>query len=258
MHGTDVCSSCWPDLSRYLEVLVLLHQRGATIGDSLLELAVKHQSHSIMRDLLDESAIKPGQVELAACFPISSSSSMEDQRARVEPLTIALENCQRTGLREVFPPPSSIDDHQQECKTNDERETRVERIDNHDRLLIEVLLIQERLQSSAQQQPGRTRLFQLQEFSQIIVAKKRFDTCFDLFHCYLDLEEQYNGDPSLNVFITLNCEMLASNHRLPVERFHPMVNLIFQSLNHVNLERSLNNALFMVILATKVTFSCPS
>jgi ankyrin repeat protein len=235
-----------------LELFVLLHQHGATIDHSVLERAVKHKSYSILGFLLDKSLITPDQLEVEAASCLSVSSQIAALHRTVKLLRISLEYRQRTGQRKFRPPPLSIYDYQQECQTVDE----LERITNdRDRIFIEFLLIQDRLRSH-DHQSKMTQLFE--EYSLMLVAKKRFDLCFDVCHRSFDLAEQSDQYPSLHLFIWLICEMFSADHCLPVDRFLQAADLLFKPFDQKYSEQSLNNALFMVILATKVTFSHPS
>jgi hypothetical protein len=146
----------------------------------------------------------------------------------------------------------SIYDDQQECRTVDELDGIV---NNRDRMLIEFLLIHDRLRS----RDHRLKIAELvEEYSLMLVAKKRFDLCFDLYQYLFDFEKQADDDPSLHLFIWLICEMLSSDHRLPIDRFLQAANLVFKPSYQKHSGQSLSNALFMVILATKVTFSSSS
>jgi ankyrin repeat protein len=234
-----------------LKLFVLLHHHGATMNHSVLRLAVKRKSYSILRFLLNESLITPNQLELEAASSPSWSSQIAVLDNRVEILKISLEYRERMGVRKVCPPPLLIYDYEQECQTIDEFESIVH---DRDRLLIELVLIQDRLQSAEEQS---TRIELLEEYSLILVEKKRFDTCLDLCHHVFDLSEQQEGGSSLHLFIWLFCEMLSSDDRLPIDHFLRVANLIFRPSYRNDTERSLNNALFMVILATKVAFSHP-
>ena len=234
----------------HLDIFVLLYRRGATIDPSLFSMAIRNKSYSLLRFLLDESLITPDQLELAVAS-LSWSTQIEYMQTQVKFLGISLQYRQRTGQRKVCPTPLSIFDHQQECQTVDE----LERIaDDRDRILIQLALIQYRLQSP-DQRPARIEL--LDDYSLMLVEKKRFATCLDLCHHLFDLDEQFDGDSSLHRFIWLFCEILSSDDHLYVDRFLPVAYLIFRPFNQKHLERSLNNALFMVILATKVVFSHP-
>ena len=233
----------------HLELFVLLCQRGATIDHSLLVLAVRRQSHSIIRYLLDESLIVPDQLELAICWSVSSLSLIEEMPDRAKSLKVALEYRQRTGQRKVCPPPLSIYDNQQECQTVDELESIV---GDRDRIFIEFLLLQDRL-LPIDQRSARIKL--LQEYSLLLIAKKRFDVCWDLCHHLFVLDEQSDRGSSLHRFTWLICEMLSSNHRPPTDRFLQAASLIFRLSHPKSTDKSLSDALLMVILATKVPFS---
>ena len=233
----------------HLELFLLLLHHGATIDKSLLKLAVRRQSHTIIRYLLDQSLISPDQLELEATSSLSWCSDREAMRNRAKPLRIALEYRQRTGLRKVCPPPSSIYDYQQECQTNDELE---KTLDDRDRLLIEFLLIQERL-LPLDQRPKMTRL--LIGYILNLLSEKRFDVCLDVCHLHLALEGQRGDDPSLNFLIRLIGEMLASNYRLPINRCLQAAQLFKKRFNQKHTQQTLDNALFMIIFATKVTSS---
>ena len=233
----------------HLESFVLLYNAGAKTVESILSLAVSMKSYSILRFLLDESLIDPDQLELEACSSISWPFLPREVRMRplVVFLKIALEYRQRTGRRKVSLTCSSIYEYQQECQTVDELESIFE---DDDRMFVEFLLIQERLHTAAQQLM-LTR--SLEEYTLILVSKDRFDLCFEVCHHLYDLVEQHEGDPTLHCFIWLLCHMFTSNHYVNTDRFLQVTDLIFRPSYQGHTERSLNNALFMVVIATRVS-----
>ena len=237
----------------HLEIFMTLYRArgGARIDHSLLKEAVNRKSYSILGFLLNERLITPDQLELEATSSLSWSPQIEVLHNWVELLEISLEYRQRTGQRKVCPPPLSVYDYQQECQTVDELKSIA---DKHDRIFVEYLLVQDRLLPLDQRQK---MLEILEEYSVMLVEKKRFNICLDLCHHHFDLTEQNDGRPSLHLFVWLICEMLSSNQRLCIDRFLQVANLIFRPSYWNDTTRSLNNAVVMVVLATKVTFFHP-
>ena len=231
-----------------LDSFMLLYHRGATMDDSSLRQVVKHKSYSILRFLLNEFLVTPDQLERQVASSHSRSSLLEEMESWLEFLRISLQYRQRTGQRKVCPPPLSIYDYHQECRTIDELESIVH---DRNRILIEFLLIQDRVESSRQEPRG---IQLLEAYSLILVEKKRFETCLDLCHHHFDLTEQSDAGPSLHLFIWLFCAMLSSDHHLSIDCFLRVANLIFKESYLKDTERSLINALCLVILAAKVTF----
>jgi hypothetical protein len=230
------------------ELFILLHRSGARIVDRLLKVAVESKSESIRRSLLNECLATPDQLELQAASSPLRSSRAEISQNRITSLRICLEYRQRTGQRKIAPPALEIYDYQEECQTVDELERIVH---DHERMIVELLLIEERLQLSEQQS---SRIQLLEEYSEMLVERKRFDTCLNLCHHHFDLTERHEDGPSLYLFIWQSCAILSSDHRLPIDGFLRVANLISRPSYKKNTERPLNNALFMVVLATKVTF----
>jgi ankyrin repeat protein len=231
------------------ELFVLLHRHGAKIDDELVEMAVDYECHSVVRYLLDKSLFTPDQLELAMACSRCVPAQTEVLRKMIWLLRISLEYRQRTGHSKVLSPPLSIYDYQQECQTVDELDGIV---NDHDRMLIEFLLIHDRLRSH----DHRSIIIQLlNEYTGMMVAEGRFDLCFDLCHYIFDLIDAYGEDPTLHRFIWLMCEMLSRDHRLPVDRFLRAAHLIFRTPYEISRDTLPIDALFMVVLATKVTFS---
>jgi hypothetical protein len=206
----------------HLKLFVFLHQRGAKTDGSLLRAAVEHKSYSILRFLLNWFLITPDQLEIEATSFVFGSSSSEALQNWLDALRISLEYRQRTGLRKVCPPALEIYEYQEECQTIDELEKIV---DDRQRMIIELVLIQDRLQSLKRKS---SRIQLLEEYSEILVAKKRFDKCLDVCHHHLDLDAQYDGDSSLYLFIWLFCAILSSDHLLTIDRYLRVANLIFR------------------------------
>ena len=122
----------------HFELFVLLYRRGAKTDFALLKMAVKYETYSILRFLLNECLITPDQLELEATSSLFSSPQIAPWHKRVEFLRISLEYRQRTGLRKIFSPPLSIYDYQQERQTGDELESIG---DDRDRTFIEWIVL---------------------------------------------------------------------------------------------------------------------
>ena len=271
-HAADVNYSCFTgntDIRKplllaaarnHLDAFRLLYAAGAkanTYGnsyDSVITVAIKHESHSILPFLFEESLIAPDDLERMACSSITSASTIEQLQDKLPFLRIAIQRRQFVGLRKVCPPPMSIYDYQQECQTTDELNLIV---DNRDRLFIETLLVRERLTWPPK---DKTMNKILEDYSTMLASREEFSKCLDvLTHLYY-LDQKNGGDVGLHMFIWFFCQMLTMNRIIWVDRFVEVGYFSCKSSEHKYDERDVNNALFMVVIATKVAWSieaCP-
>jgi hypothetical protein len=214
--------------------------------------AVINKHYSIVSLLLEQSINNTADdLELAACSLFDISSSIEQTNAVFDLLRVALQQRQLLQIPKLCIQSMDIYNHEQECQTIDE----LNRIKaNRDRIFIETLLIRERIYSS---QKNISIMKPLENYGDRLVDKKEFDKClsvyFHLFYLYCQADVQVN----LAHFVWLFCKMLTDNRIIPIHRFVQVCYLTFEiTRSKDRMEFNIRNALFLVIIATKVIMSC--
>ena len=267
-RGADVDYSCrvredsnnWTPLMfaaarNHCESFRLLHMAGTKASnqrqttDSVLALALKYKSYAIINFLFEATLVTPDDLEQRTCSSITSSSSIEQMQDKLQFLRLSIERRQSIGLRKVCPPPMSIYDYHEECQTVDELDAIV---DNRDRILIEMLLVRERLPSRSE---NRAMNKALEDYSTELASREEFSKCLDVLVHIFHRDRENGGDLGLHMFIWFFCQMFTLNRIVWVDRFVEVAYLACKPSEHKCDERDVNNALFMVIIATKVTRS---
>jgi hypothetical protein len=139
-----------------------------------------------------------------------------------------------------------IYDYKQECQTVDELNVIK---DDPERIIVETLLIRERMFSS---QKDIEIIKPLQYYGDMLVKQKQFDKCFNVYIHIFDLHPKMDIGTYLCGFVWLFCKMLTANRRIPVDRFIQVCYLTLEPPQSIDIELKINNALFLVIIATKV------
>ena len=235
-----------------LDALRLLYDAGANInirhdtGDTLLVTAAKWHSYSIVRFLLEKPINHTiDDLEVAACFLFDISSSTEAMNVVFDLLRVALQQRQLQQIPKVCIQPLDIYDNQQECQTIDE----LDRIKaNRDRIFIEILLIRERIYSSSK----NTTMKLLEVYGDRLADKKELDKCLNVYIHMFHLCRQIHTDPTLARFVWIFCKMLTENQIIPIDRFIRVCYFTFELTNKTDMNFTIYNALFLVIIATKV------
>ncbi|CAF3913540.1 unnamed protein product [Rotaria sordida] len=237
----------------HIDALRLLYNAGANTNithiteDTLLVIAAKNKHYSIVNFLLEQSIYNTvDDLELAACSLFDISSSVEQMNVVFDLLRIALQKRQLLQIPKVCIQSMDIYNYEQECQTIDE----LDRIKaDHDRIFIEILLIQERICSSRK---DITIIKSLENYSDRLADKKEFDKCLNvyihMFYCY----QQTNINNNLARFVWLYCKMLTENRIIPIHRFIQVCYLTFDLTETKYIERTICNALFFVIIAIKI------
>jgi ankyrin repeat protein len=237
------------------DAFLLLHVAGAKGTDrdqsnnSVLALAMKYKSYSIISCLLEESFITPDDLERVACSSITRSLSIEQMKEKLQFLRLSIERRQSIGLLKVCLPPMSIYDYHEECQTVDELDSIV---DNHDRIVIETLLIRERIPWPPE---DTTMNKALEEYSTLLASREEFSKCLDVLIHLFHRDRKNGGNVGLHMFVWFFCQMLTNKRIIWVDRFVEVACFSCKPSDHKCDERDVNNALFMVIIATKVTRS---
>lgn len=263
-HGANINYSCIDECSNVLtpvscaivgghvEVAQLLYELGVIItsvnyfGENILEIAIKKQYYSIINFLLERSIYTVEDLEIAACSSISIFSPIEQMHKSLELLKIALQQRESLNLPKVCIQPIVAYDYQQECQTIGE----LDNIKNdRDRILIEALLIRERIFLLQQ---DIVIIKPLHAYGEMLVERNEFDKCLDVWTHMFYLYQQVNMPTALHRFVWVFCKILIANQRISVERFLQVCRLTFESSQMGYRDLNVLNALFLVIILTKV------
>jgi ankyrin repeat protein len=263
-HGADVnysCPSeyltaqtpiCCATLRGHVGSVRLLYNAGADTniknnsGETLLMTAVRHKYYSIIAFLLKQSINTIEDLELAICSLIDISSSNEKMTLTLELLKFTLRKRQSMHIQKVCIEPMAAYNYEQECQTVDELNAIK---DDRYRIYIETLLIRERLFLSRK---DIAIMKPLHAYGDMLVDKKEFDKCLEVWIHMFYLYQQMKLETILHRFVWLFCRMLTAKHIIPVERFLRVCQLIFEPSQMEDKTVTLGNALFLVIIATKV------
>jgi hypothetical protein len=263
-HGADVnysCPSeyltaqtpiCCATLRGHVGSVRLLYNAGADTniknnsGETLLMTAVRHKYYSIIAFLLKQSINTIEDLELAICSLIDISSSNEKMTLTLELLKFTLRKRQSMHIQKVCIEPMAAYNYEQECQTVDELNAIK---DDRYRIYVETLLIRERLFLSRK---DIAIMKPLHAYGDMLVDKKEFDKCLEVWIHMFYLYQQMKLETILHRFVWLFCRMLTAKHIIPVEGFLRVCQLIFEPSQREDKTVTLGNALFLVIIATKV------
>ncbi|CAF3909515.1 unnamed protein product [Rotaria sp. Silwood1] len=240
-------------LCGHLDVLRLLYNAGANInirhntGDTLLMAAVKNKHYSIVSFLLEQSINDTvDDLEFAACSLFDISSSIEQMNVVFDLLRVALQQRQLLQIPKICIQPKDIYDYQQECQTIEE----LDRIKgDRNRIFIEILLIRERIYSS---QKNITIMQPLNDYGDQLAYKKEFDKCLNVYIYIFNSYQQMATNTNLARFVWLFCKMLTENRIISIHRFIQVCYLTFELTESKYMDLTMCNALFLVIITTKI------
>jgi hypothetical protein len=142
--------------------------------------------------------------------------------------------------------PIAAYDNQQECQTVDELNGIK---DNRHRIFLETLLIRERIALSRN---DINILKPLHDYGDQLVHDEEFDKCLDLWIHMFYRYQQMKIDTILHRFIWLFCRMLTADQPIPVQRVLQVCQLVFEPSQKDEKNLTIFNALFLVIIATKI------
>jgi ankyrin repeat protein len=240
-------------LRGHLESVQLLYNAGAdaniknNLEETLLTTAVKHKYYSIINFLLEQSINTMEDLELAACDLISHRLfSNEKMNTVFELLKLALQRRELLDIPKVCIQSTDVYDYKQECRTVDELNDI--KNDPH-RIFIEILLIRERIYTS---RPDIKLLEPLENYGDKLMAEEEFIKCLNVYLHVFYLRQKTSMETNICGFVCLFCKMLTENQRIPIDRFIQVCYLTFEPSQSKHIEMRINNALFLVIIATKV------
>jgi hypothetical protein len=240
-------------LADHIEFMRLLHEAGAdfsiesNFGVTPMRIAVNHKRNSTIQFLLEESINTIEDLELAVCDLINDVSSSNEQMNTVfELLKLALQRRELLDIPKVCIQSLDIYDYKEECRTVDELN---DIKDDQRRIFIEILLIRERLYSS---RPDIKLLEPLENYGDKLMAEEEFIKCLNVYLHVFYLHQKMNIGTNLYRFVWFFCKMLTANQRIPIDRFIQVCCLAFEPSQSKHINMRINNALFLVIIATKV------
>ncbi|CAF1437906.1 unnamed protein product [Adineta ricciae] len=190
--------------------------------NDLLKLIVHQHAYDIMIFLFEESFYSPDDLENCIVSRISDLSSNFQRIQKLLPFSeISLKQRQVIGLKKVI--------------END-----------HERILIECLLIQERLYL-----PNRRTIFKdaLEEYTKRLISAGKFEQTFDVCLYFIEINQ---GESSLFLFIWILCRMISSQQKISIERFLQAASFALQPFYNQSRETDVKNALFFVIIANRI------
>jgi len=92
----------------------------------------------------------------------------------------------------------------------------------------------------------------LEDYSDRLTSNEEYDKSLNVnFHIFY-LHKQMDLGGVLHRFVWLFCRMLTANRIIPIDRFIQACYLTFESSQNKFIKQNMNNALFLVIIATKV------
>jgi hypothetical protein len=244
---------CCATLAGYVGALRLLYNAGADTnitnkhGDNLLIIAVRNNHYSVIDFLLKQSIYRVDDLELAICSLINHSSSARSTNSVLKLLRFTLRKRESMSIeKKVCLAPTVAYNYEQECQTVEELDAIK---DNRDRIFIETLLIRERIALSRN---DITIMKPLHHYGDMLVEEEEFDKCLNLWIHMFDLYQQMKIGTILHRFVWLFCRMLTATQPIPVQRFLQVCQLVFEPSQKEDRNLTIINAVFLVIIATKV------
>ena len=237
----------------HLDIVRLLCRAGAhgalkNKHDSafLLNTAVKQKQPMIIDFLLDESVCTIEDLELIACWSVSSDFSMNARSHMLSILNMAIEQRLRLNIPKVPVEAIAIYEYQRECQTIEELDAIK---DDPHRIFLEILLILER---TALCRPWRSIVEPLEAYDIILVEHEEYEKALNIlihrFYLHQRLDIKFNFDS----FVWLFCRMLTMNGTIPVEWFLRVARLVLESSYLRQKHFNTLNTLFLIVIATKV------
>ena len=232
-------------------VQVLLHAAADTSNlkedeRELVTTAIAGKNLSIIDFLLTQSITTIDQIELTVCSSIYIHTPIQQMHEILKVFKITLRCRERAILRKVCIEPIAAYDYHQECQTVDELDSI--KNDSH-RIFIETLLIRERIALSRN---DISLVKPLHSYGDSLVKRGQFEKGLDAWIHMFYLYQQMNMSTILHRFVWLFCRMLGANENIPVEWFLKVGRLVFEFSHLQEKKNTAHNALFLIIIATKV------
>ncbi|CAF2704452.1 unnamed protein product [Rotaria sp. Silwood2] len=243
-------------IKRHLASVKLLCKAGASTsvknryGQTPLTLAAESGRLDIMNALLeynhDETIFDDLELFAASYLAFDNFIGPHESEKMLNILRQSIQSRLLFNIPKNVAEPIAAYDFYKECQSIDEL-NQIEHDNN--RLYIEALLIRERILKPRKSLSLFTPLL---DRVILLVEKKEFDRglhlAFHTFHLY----QQMRLDTNLHRFVWIFCRILTANVPFPVDHFLKACNLIFEPSQQKPGDANLNNALFLVIIASKV------
>lgn len=215
---------------------------------SFMNIALQHNYESLIDFLLERSINTIEDFELSMSSSTDIPLTTEQMNTAFERLKYALQYRQSKHLEKVCIEPIVAYNYDRECQTIDE----LNLIENdHQRIIIEIILIRERFFKS--QKDVKIMRTLLDKYGDWLVSKAEFDTCRHVLIHLFYLYQQVGESTTLHRFVWLFCKMLTLNQIIPAQSFLQAGQLIFEPSQITEKTCTTNNALYLVIIATKVS-----
>ena len=248
-------------LHGHLDIVQLLYSKGAKTDlrnqneETPLIIAFENDQSHIVDYLLSvtQEELSIDELELIACsFVVSMRSNNYSQVQFLRMINLMKKIYQLREQRQywkIVAEPIPAYDFHRECRTIEEFEQIVE---DYDRLYIETLIIRERImfaeKSLALYEP-------LLFYGQRLAGQGQFERCLHLWEHTFHLYQDMGQETSLHRFVWTFCKMLAANVLIPGELFIKICRLTFEPAEQTQKNHSIKNALCLVTIATKVSYS---
>ncbi|CAF1272907.1 unnamed protein product [Didymodactylos carnosus] len=239
-------------LRGHAESVRVLYDAGANTnvkdkyGNTLLKMAAKNKAVSVINLFLERSINTVEDLELVACSFINISSSMVQMHGGLELLRVAIQHRESMDIPKVCIPSVVAYDFEQECQTVDELDSIK---DNRDRMLIEMLLVRERILLPPKDE---TLMRPLLDYGDVLVNRGEFDKCLYLWVHAFYLYQQMELDTILHRFVWLFCKMMTANQTIPAKRFVQVCRLTFEPSQNKYNDDNIGNELCLVVLAAEI------
>ena len=237
----------------HLDIVRLLYHAGAHRAlknkhDSalLLNTAVKQMQLAIIDFLLDESICTIEDLELIACWSVSSDFSMNARSHMLSIQKIAIEQRLRLNIPKVPVEAIAIYDYQRECQTIEELDTIK---DDPHRIFLEILLILERIAPS---RPWRSIVEPLEAYDTTLVEHEQYEKALNILIHRFSLHQRLNLRFNFASFVWFFSRMLAKNGTIPVVGFLRVARLVFESCYLKEKHFKTLNTMYLIVIATKV------
>ncbi|UJR38713.1 hypothetical protein I4U23_031378 [Adineta vaga] len=233
-------------VNQSLEVFSLLWKANAISkleNRFVLTLIINHYSYNIMNFLLEQSFFTPDELEFSVISELSNFSQFESREKFLPFLEISLKQRQLMGLSKLLPPPRSMYDYHQECQTVDEFKSI---INDRERIHLELLLIKERLYSTKQRQTLKNAL---KQYIQRLISTGKLEQTFDACLHFVEIDQ---GESTIYLLVWILCRMISIQQRISVNHFLQAASFALQPCYNQSRETDVNNALFLVIIASKI------
>ncbi|CAF4321288.1 unnamed protein product, partial [Rotaria magnacalcarata] len=209
-------------------------------GKTLVMVAVDHQHFDVVDFLLQRSIATIDDLELAA------NLSIYHLQKASKIITIAFEYRASNNIPKICVEPNIAYEFYRECQTLEEFEI----IKNDpDRMWIEAALVRERILLPRN---DYSLIRPLLDRGDVLASRDEFGKCFHLWVHAFRLYQTMQITTNMHRFVWLFCKMLTKNQSIPIDQFLTVCYLVFEPSQTRYMNNDIQNALFLVIITTKI------